>query len=104
MTKMLLILISLTLLPGLALAKDKDSALERAIKDEIFDDDKQKGKGRPDNPGEHGRDNAAQKQATNPGKGGGKNSSLESAILDEILDDDDDRGDKGKDKKKKKDK
>ena len=63
MTKILLILISLTLLPGLAFAKDKDSTLERAIKDEIFDDGKQKGKGRPDNPGQHGRDNAAQKQA-----------------------------------------
>ena len=100
MTKILLILISLTLLPGLTFAKGKDSTLERAIKDEIFDDDKQKGKGRPDNPGEHGRDNAAQKQAQNPGKGSGKNSSLEGAMLDEILGDDD-RDDKGKRKGKK---
>ena len=100
MTKTLLILISVTLLPGLALAKDKDSALERVIKDEIFDNNDHKGGGRPDNPGEHGRDNAAQKQAANPGKGSGKNSSLEGALLDEILDNDDDRDNKGKGKKK----
>ena len=31
--------------------------------------DKQKSKGRPDNPGQHGRENAAAKQRENPGKG-----------------------------------
>ena len=51
-----------------AFAKDKGSSVEDAIREEIRDEigdvdhgDNSKGKGRPDNPGEHGRENAAQK-------------------------------------------
>jgi len=47
---------------------DKDSNQESAIRDELSYENNQ-GKGRPDNPGEHGRENAAQKQRENPGKG-----------------------------------
>ena len=54
-------------------AKEKDSSLEKAIKDEIRGDDHSgKGKGRPDNPGEHGRENAAEKQSQSHGKGSKK--------------------------------
>ena len=51
-------------------AKDKDSSFEKAIED-VFDDDDHpgKGKGRPDNPGEHGRENAAEKQSRGHGNG-----------------------------------
>jgi Ni/Co efflux regulator RcnB len=52
--------------------KDKYSA----DKDRAKNHDKQhnkKGKGKPANPGAHGRANAERKKAGNPGKGGGKN-------------------------------
>lgn len=88
-------------LPGYA--KDKESSIERAIKDElrdeIYDDNNQKGKGKPDNPGQHGRDNAAQKQRENSGKGSKGADSWEDIIRDEIDDDD-----KGKNKNKNKNK
>jgi len=87
---------SLTLLPTLALAKD--STLEGIIKDEVMHDEKSKGKGRPDNPGEHGRDNAAAKQAGNPGKGSSNHSSSGESVIDKVLGEDDDR--EKKDKKK----
>ena len=102
MQRVLPLIMSLMLLPGVGLAKDKESSWEEAIKDEIFDSDDHQGKGRPDNPGEHGRDNAARKQAQNAGKGSGKDTSLESAIRDELFDEDDDQKDKGKNKNKKK--
>ena len=53
------------------------------------------GKGKPDNPGEHGRDNAAQKQRENPGKGSKGGDSWEDSIKDEF-----DEKDKDKDKDK----
>ena len=102
MFRLFIITLSLTLLPGMALAKDKQSNLERAIIDEITDSDDHNKGGRPDDPGEHGRDNAARKQAQNNGKGSGKNTSLESAILDEVFESDDDRDNKGKGKNKSK--
>lgn len=75
-------------------AKDKDSSLEKAIKEEFgVDKDPGKGQGRPDNPGEHGRDNAAEKQSRGQGKGSKQEDSWEDRIRDEI------EGD-GKDKKK----
>jgi hypothetical protein len=85
-------------------AKDKDSSLEGVIKDAINEDDHQgKGKGRPDNPGEHGRENAADKQSRGQGNGSKKEESWEDRVRDEI-DGDDKHGkkDKGKDKGKNK--
>lgn len=102
MLRVLPVIVSLMLMPVIGLAKDKESSWEEAIKDEIFDSEDHQGKGRPDNPGEHGRDNAARKQAGNPGKGSDKDTSLESAIRDEIFDEDDDKNEKGKGKKKNK--
>jgi hypothetical protein len=98
-----LLFLSLLMCTTVGVAKDKDSSLERAIKDEIrdeiYEDDKHGGKGKPDNPGEHGRDNAAQKQRENPGQGSkGDGDSWEDIIRDEI---DDDSKDKGKKKKNK---
>jgi hypothetical protein len=99
-----LVFVALAVCSAPGFTKDKDSSLEREIKDEIRDeiygDDKQKGKGRPDNPGEHGRDNAAQKQSENPGKGSKANDSWEDVIRDEIDDKDKDK-DKSKGKKNK---
>ena len=56
-------------LPLQAKNKNVSDAIVDVIRDEIDYDDKHKGKGRPDNPGEHGRKNAHQKQCENPGKG-----------------------------------
>jgi len=84
-----------------AYAKDKESSLEKAVRDDFRDDDHPgKGKGRPDNPGEHGRENAAEKQSQSHGKGSKKGESWEDKIRDEF--DDEDDKDKGKDKKKNK--
>ena len=52
-----------------------------------------KDKGKPADPGAHGRANAAQKQAANPGKGSGKNQDLEVTPLT-------DKSDGGKEKAK----
>ena len=88
------------------LAKDKDSSLEKAIKEEFDDDDHPgKGKGRPDNPGEHGRENAAEKQSRGHGNGSKKEASVEDEIRKEFEDDDKYNSkkkgkDKNKDKKK----
>ena len=61
------------------------------------------GPGRPDDPGAHGRENAAQKQRDNPGKGSkGGDDDWEDRIRDAIDDDDDDRKDNDKHKDKKK--
>jgi hypothetical protein len=80
-------------------AKDKDSSLEKVIEDVFSDDDHPgKGEGRPDNPGEHGRENAADKQSRGHGNGSKKEDSWEDRIRDEF--DDDDKG-KSKSKKKK---
>ena len=88
-----------------ALTKDhKNDSLEDAVRDEIRDavygDDHRQGKGRPDNPGEHGRENAEDKQRKNKGKskGAGNHDSLEDRILEEFEDSDD----HGKKKKKNK--
>lgn len=81
-----------------ASAKDKGSSLERAIKDEIYGDDHSgKGKGRPDNPGEHGRDNAADKQSRGQGNGSKKEETWEDRVRGEI-----DYDEKGKGNKKEK--
>lgn len=79
-------------------AKDKDSSLEEAIRDTFQSDDHpEKGKGRPDNPGEHGRENAADKQSRDHGSDGKDEDSWEDKIRDEFEDD----KDEDKDKKKK---
>ena len=86
----------------------KNTSIEDVIRDGIRDskdgDDKQtgKGQGRPDNPGEHGRDNAAKKQKESSGKGSKGGDSWEDQIRNAI--DDDDKDDKDKNKKKDKDK
>ncbi len=104
MKTLLVLILASALFASMAYGKSNSSKLEKAIIDEVFDnDDKGKnGKGKPNNPGAHGRANAEYKKATNPGQGGGKDSSLGGALLGEILDDDDDdRGqDKGKNNKK----
>jgi hypothetical protein len=97
-------LIGIALLAALVIspstfAKDKESSLEKAIKGEIRSDDHPgQGSGRPDNPGEHGKDNAAEKQSRGHGNGSKKEESWEDRVRDEFEDDDD--KDKGKDKKK----
>jgi len=89
-------------------AKDKNASIEDAVRNEIRDslgDDgkrNDKGNGRPDNPGEHGRENAAQKQRENPGKGSKGDDSWEDRVRDAA--DDDDKHDKDKDKDKDKEK
>ena len=97
--KILLILIlTLSASSVFAQGKNKDSSVERAIRDEIADEingDDNKGGGKPNNPGAHGRANAASKS------GGGVNSgsgSLLGDIIDEI--DEDDREDRMSDKNK----
>ena len=54
-----------------------------------------KNKGKPADPGAHGRANAAQKQTANPGKGSGKNQDLKVTPLT-------DKSDGGKEKAKSK--
>jgi hypothetical protein len=83
-------------------AKDKDSSLEGVIKDSINEGDHPgKGKGRPDNPGEHGRENAADKQSRGHGNGSKKEESWEDRVRDDIEGEDkDDKKAKGKDKDK----
>lgn len=68
-----------------------DNSLWDDIKEEISDDD---------SPGQHGRDNAAQKQRENPGKGskGGDDNSLWDKISNEV---DGDEKNKNKNKNKK---
>ena len=92
--KILLILIlTLSASSVFAQGKNKDSSVERAIRDEIGGDNK--GGGKPSNPGAHGRANAASKS------GGGVNSgsgSLLGDIIDEI--DEDDREDRKSGKSK----
>lgn len=104
----LIAVLVLALAPLAAFSKDKSSSIEDAIRDEVSDEldyDKKKGKGRPDNPGEHGRDNAEQKQRDNPGKGSKDDNSWEDEIREKFEDDEDknDKNDKG-DKNKAKDK
>ena len=97
MNKLTCILIAALVIAGPAYADDKDSSLEDRIRNEYGNDD-HKGKGRPDNPGEHGRDNAAQKQRENPGNGSKGGDSWEDSIRDKY---DDKDKDKDKDKKHK---
>ena len=91
----------LALMPTIALSKDKNASIEDAVRDEVRKEvglnDKQTGPGRPDDPGAHGRDNAAEKQRQNPGKGSKGGEDWEDRLRDSI-DDDDDRKDKDKDK------
>ncbi len=95
----------LVLAPALVQAKDKSSSIEDAIRDEIREeaglDNKQTGPGRPDDPGAHGRENAAEKQRQNPGKGSKGDDDWEDRVRDAI-DDDDDRNDKDRDAHKNK--
>lgn len=84
-------------------SKDKNSSLGDII-DDVLDDDNDhpgQGKGRPDNPGEHGRDNAAEKQSRGHGKGSKGDESWIDKIEDELEDDDKGKSNK-KDKGKKK--
>jgi len=86
--KLVLLLLLVSSVP--AHAKDKQSSVEKSIRDELSYDRDSKGTGRPDNPGEHGRRNAAHKQSQSSGKGSKKNDSWEDVIQDER-----DRGGKG---------
>ena len=90
------VLFAITAVAG---AEGKHDSIEDAMRDELGLEDKQTGPGRPDNPGEHGRDNAAEKQRQNSGKGSKGEESWEDRLRDEIDDDD-----KDKDKDEKKDK
>ena len=100
MRPLLIFLLSLWLSP--ALAGDKDSLVEKAVKKEVekelWDVD---GKGKPNNPGAKGQANAAHKKATNPGKGSGKNNSVEAKLLDELTDNEKDQNNKNGKKQKK---
>ena len=96
MLKFSALLIATLALTGPAYAKDKNSSMEDRVRGE-FSEDNHQGKGKPDNPGEHGRDNAAQKQRENPGKGSKGGDSWEESIRNES-------GDKSKDKNKDKNK
>jgi hypothetical protein len=72
-----------------------------------YGEDKQKSKGRPDNPGQHGRENAAAKQNASPGKGSKSDDSWEDTAHGVGGNDDEDgkqRGDRDKDQDKDKDK
>lgn len=64
--------------------------------------DKQKSKGRPDNPGQHGRENAAAKQRENPGKGSKGGESWEDTARGALDKDEKKQKDKKKDKEKQK--
>lgn len=98
--KKLLILIFLVAFLSSAFAGNDTKKAIKSVDRILNEDDKGKGKGgKPNNPGSQGRRNAEIKQATNPGKGGGKNSSLGGALIDELIDDDD-KGKGGKNKKK----
>ena len=104
MNKLCTLLLASLIVAAPSYAKpDKDSDLESAIRDELSYENNQ-GKGRPDNPGEHGRENAAQKQRENPGKGSKGGDSWEDSS-DKDKDKDKDKGkDKDKDKEKEKEK
>ena len=91
----LFLILAVSASSAFAQSKNKDSSLERAIRDEIADeisgDDNKnnKGGGKPSDPGAHGRANAESKSG-----GGGKHSDSDSLlgdILNEI--DEDDRED-----------
>ncbi|MEP6391221.1 MAG: hypothetical protein ABJ056_15020 [Halioglobus sp.] len=82
-------------------SKSKNSS---SIFNSISDSDKQKSKGRPDDPGQHGRDNAAAKQRENPGNGSKGEESWLDSIRDKDDRDDDYERNKDKDKKKQKSK
>lgn len=80
-------------------SKDKDTSLEGVIEDVFKDDDHPgKGHGRPDNPGEHGRENAADKQSRGHGKGSKGDDSWVDQVKDHVEDDDKGKGNKNKKK------
>jgi hypothetical protein len=75
---------------------DKGANSESAGKGEL-NVGHQQGKGQPDNPGEHGRENAAQKQRENPGKGS-KGGDSRDDLSDKDKDKDKDKGNEEKQK------
>lgn len=82
-------------------AKGKESSQGNADRDEVRDEKHVgKGKGRPDNPGEHGRENAAEKQSRGHGNGSKKEGTEGDKPLHEL--DGDGKGDGKKQKKDKK--
>lgn len=81
-------------------AKGKESSQANANRDEVRDVERTgKGKGRPDNPGEHGRENAAEKQSRGHGNGSKKDDAEGDKPLHEL-----DGEEKAEGKKQKKDK
>jgi hypothetical protein len=90
------------LVPVVALSQGNPSSAEGATREEAREnaglDGKQTGPGRPDDPGAHGRENAAQKQEQNPGRGskGGDDRPLDDA--------DDDRKDEDRERDREQDK
>lgn len=86
MKTLIMLILALSVSTTMAKDKDKDSRLERAvdeISDDLFGHDK-------DNPGQHGRDNAASKGGN--AKGGDKDDGLFGDLFDD--DDDDHKGGK----------
>ncbi len=78
-----------------AYAEDNDSSADKATRGAAAEDDHPgKGKGRPVNPGAHGRDNAAEKQSRGHGKGSKSEDSSEDKPSDEIEDEDKGKGSK----------
>lgn len=74
----LLLIIVLAISVSIAWAGDKDKQSKQNEKKSVkVDQPYVKDKGKPADPGVHGRANAAQKQAANPGKGSQKNKDLE---------------------------
>ena len=103
----LLLIALLTFWVSSAVAGDKNTQVEKAIKKEVQNELlDENGKGKPGNPGAKGQANAAYKKATNPGQGAGKSKGVEASLLNEVLDDDKnnkkgDKKNKDKDKNKK---
>ena len=101
MTMLTKLLFLILILSSPAYGKDKESSPEKALRDEISED-RDRGQGRPDNPGQHGRDNAAEKQRENPGRGSKGGDAWESSKSDAFEDDDGNKNDKNKKNKSKK--
>lgn len=93
----LLVIIMLTISVSTAWAGDNDKQSRQNEKKPVkVEQPYVKDKGKPSDPGAHGRANAAQKQAASPGKGPQKNKDLVATPLAEKSE-----GDKAKSKKKK---
>ena len=97
----LFLIIVLAISVSIAWAGDKDKqSKQNETKPVKVEQPYVKDKGKPADPGAHGRANAAQKQAANPGKGSRNNKDLEVMPLVEKSDKDKAKSKKKKDKDK----